>query len=163
MPVLLAQLRNLFGHLLISSLGHGATAGSCLYAAFLVRESLANFRPQYTTVVRGGDGNGDGGCVGADGIVRGHYWVEVTLPDGTKWVADITGDQFGLPPVQWLPLPAWADRYLCGDQDVVDGHITTLAAEIEEDAKNPVAPSYSVRYDAESASRVVPKSTVSSE
>jgi len=142
MPVLLAQLRNLFGHLLTSSLGHEATAGSCLYAAFLVRESLVHFRPQYAVILRGGDGEGDGGCVGADGVVRGHYWVEVTLLDGTTWVADITGDQFGLPPVQWLSIPAGSSRYRCGDQDVVEAHVDTLAREMEEErsAQTEAAP-----------------------
>lgn len=76
------------------------------------------------------DGRQDGGCRDVTGRLRGHYWVEVSLPDGTRGVADITADQFGHAPVRWLPLPAATTLYRPGDQGVVDEAVRELEASL---------------------------------
>jgi hypothetical protein len=79
--------------------------------------------------VRGGDGDKDGGLKDAAGNLRGHYWVEGTAANGDTFIADITADQFGYPPVVVLSLEEGRSLYVSGDQAVVDAHV---AAEEEQ-------------------------------
>ena len=86
--------------------------------------------PKYAPYIRGGDGDKDGGCRDTAGGMRGHYWVEVTLADGTCGVADITADQFGHPPIRWLPLPGAATLQQPGRQNLVDASVRDVDDEI---------------------------------
>lgn len=133
-PQLLEQMRDIFLTMLDRSLGITRTAGTCLYAAFLLSESLVHFAPGCRTQVRGGAGGMDGGCRDKDGLLHGHYWVEVQLPDGQVGIADITGDQFGYPPVVWLLGAGRHDRYVMGDQAMVDDHLADLRTLCEAQA-----------------------------
>lgn len=118
-------LRTLLLHVLEASTGDRRPAGSCLHACILVRSVVGKFtlcRP----VIRGGDGEGDGGYRDDAGRMWGHYWIEAADSVGRTWVIDITADQFGGPPVVVAPLPTLRERYLCGDQPLVDSHIVQL-------------------------------------
>ncbi|HEU0197021.1 MAG TPA: hypothetical protein VFQ88_07410 [Nevskiaceae bacterium] len=127
---MLAVARTSLERVLADSLKTTSTAGSCLYGAYLVRELVQQFVPGAIANIRGGDGCGDGGCRGCDKRMHGHYWVEVTLADGTCGVADITGDQFGYAPVQWLDRADATDKYVRGNQSVVDADVTEFEREI---------------------------------
>jgi len=129
--VMLSDLRDLFQLILQDCLNDASTAGTCLHAACLLKTSIENFAPGHSAIVRGGDGEGDGGCMDSAGRWRGHYWVEVAHADGRRWVADITGDQFGLAPVVWDRLPGASLRYRPGNQDVVDEHVARMIAHLE--------------------------------
>jgi len=131
MPQMLRQLREVFEVLLRGSLGSTQTAGTCLYAALFLWESLTHFVPGCRSYVRGGAGGRDGGCRDRDGIFRGHYWLEVHLPDGRIGAADITADQFGYPAVVWLEGADRLLRYAPGNQSIVDDHLAELRAECE--------------------------------
>ncbi|MYM92425.1 hypothetical protein [Duganella vulcania] len=90
-----------------------STAGTCLYASFVLRLSLEKFGG-CTAVVRGGDGHGDGGALDSGGTLRGHYWVEGVTPDGVAFTADITADQFGHEPVYFERAALSRARYRPG-------------------------------------------------
>jgi len=93
------------------------TAGTCLYGSILLQQALDRFA-DCETVVRGGDGAGDGGAQDRTGAWHGHYWVEGRTKDGKPFLADITADQFGWPPVVVLPLEEGRERYQPGDDTV---------------------------------------------
>ncbi|ENZ78001.1 MULTISPECIES: hypothetical protein [Ralstonia] len=93
------------------------TAGTCLYGSILLQQALDRFA-DCETVVRGGDGAGDGGAQDRTGAWHGHYWVEGLTQDGKPFLADITADQFGWPPVVVLPLEEGRERYQPGDDTV---------------------------------------------
>lgn len=119
--------RALFVTLLNQSLKTEDTAGTCLYAAFMNMTVVGKFT-QADVVIRGGDGEGDGGLF-VDGVGHGHYWVEADIK-GEKYVLDVTADQFGLPAIVVEPLANMAAYYFPGDQDLVNDHVVELMAEI---------------------------------
>ena len=93
------------------------TAGTCLHGSILLQQALDRFA-DCETVVRGGDGAGDGGALDKTGAWHGHYWVEGLTRDGKPFLADITADQFGWPPIVVLPLEEGRERYQPGDDTV---------------------------------------------
>lgn len=103
-----------------------STAGTCLYAAFILRMSLEKFGG-CKAVVRGGDGLNDGGAKDSDGAWHGHYWVEGITADGIAFVADVTGDQFGYEPVYFERVQGARARYAPGDDDTVAAAVRELA------------------------------------
>jgi len=114
----------------------GGTAGTCLYACFLLSTLLSKFEREDCAVIRGGDGEGDGGYLDQSGNWRGHYWVEASSPDGLVHILDVTADQFGGPEVVCLPAThPEAARYQCGDQVVVDEHVAQFARQLEADVE----------------------------
>lgn len=115
--------------LLAKSINTTATAGSCMYGAFLLRLSLRQFGNCSEVIIRGGGGGRDGGYRDGAGVVHGHYWVETCTPEG-RFVLDITADQFGADPVLVSPIAAARDRYLPGDQWLVDAHVEEFEASI---------------------------------
>jgi hypothetical protein len=123
-------MRAVYADALQMHLGKVQTAGSCLYAAILMRTAITQWLERYTAHIRGGDGAGDGG-VFTEGRGHGHYWVEVEV-DNTAWVLDISGDQFGFPPVNLRPALELGGSYVPGDQSVVDDHVEQLMAEMRE-------------------------------
>lgn len=73
--------------------------------------------------IKGGDGVDDGGAVGQDGKLPGHYWLEGLTGQQERFLADITADQFGNPPIILLwPEDSWAG-YRAGDQVIVAAHV----------------------------------------
>jgi hypothetical protein len=103
-----------------------STAGTCLYAAFILQMSLEKFGG-CQAVVRGGGGLQDGGTRGFDGAWHGHYWVEGVTADGIAFVADMTGDQFGHEPVYFECVEAARVRYAPGDDETVAAVVRGLA------------------------------------
>lgn len=134
-PVDLARMaihtRELFEGLLGNALGHQQTLGTCLYASVLCTVIINKFTDA-TAVVRGGDGEADGGLF-IDWVGHGHYWVEAQIGDEV-FVVDITADQFGLPKVIVSPLDDLPARYIPGDQPGVDEAATELRLEIEAES-----------------------------
>jgi hypothetical protein len=106
-----------------------ATKGTCLYASFVLCMFLEKFG-QCEAVVRGGDGQLDGGAVDTSGIRHGHYWVEGTTPDGIEFVADVTADQFGHPPVYFDRVENSRGRYVPGDDADVQAAVQSLAESV---------------------------------
>lgn len=105
------------------------TAGTCLYASFVMRMSLEKFGG-CMAVVRGGDGHGDGGAKDIAGNWHGHYWVEGVTPQGIAFVADVTADQFGHSPVFFEPAEASRSRYVPGDDDDVRAAVRSLSESV---------------------------------
>jgi hypothetical protein len=94
-------------------------AGTCLHASILLQQSIDKFCGS-ESVVRGGDGEDNGGgLMDVSGSLRGHYWVEGVTASGAPFLADITSDQFGWPPIVVLPLETARARYLPGDDAAV--------------------------------------------
>lgn len=95
--------------------------GTCLYASYLLRGMLVKFAECEAVIRGGGAGPFDfEGLCGTDGMWYGHYWVEGKTKDGVEFVADITGDQFGRPPVNFIFLPEARATYKPGNQEEVD-------------------------------------------
>jgi len=117
------DFRRVWESVLQSALKHQDTAGSCLYAAMLLSNSLSRFA-ESATQVRGGDGR-DGGLRDRYGVLRGHYWVEGCTKTGYAFVVDVTADQFGYDKVVVLPLEVARSVYQPGDQATVDEHVET--------------------------------------
>lgn len=108
MSQVVLDARSTFDRLLGAALGHGETAGTCLFACVLLASLLEKFAG-CTVRIRGG-GDGVGGYF--DGKAwRGHYWVEAVDSQGLQWIADITADQFGAAPVVWERAQECAARY----------------------------------------------------
>jgi len=108
--------------LLARSIGTESTIGACFYACILLCEVVNRFTT-FSAIVRGGDGQGDGGFVDSMGQWHGHYWVEATSSPGLGWVLDITADQFGGLPVVVQPLKDARHQYTPGDQATVNEHL----------------------------------------
>lgn len=108
--------------------GAVASAGTCLYASIALKQALEKFA-DCVVKVRGGDGHGDGGILGRDELLHGHYWLEGRTFSGVGFVADITADQFGYAQVVVLPWQQARAIYYPGVQDVVD----CAVKEIERD------------------------------
>ena len=106
---------------LIAEAGIPGVAGSCLHASILLQINLDGFCGTRTRVCGGeGEDEGDCGALDSAGRWRGHYWVEGVTCAGEGFVADITADQFGWPPVVLMPLASARDRYRRRDDDLVD-------------------------------------------
>jgi hypothetical protein len=94
-------------------------AGTCLHASILLQQSIDKFCGS-ESVVRGGNGeHNGGGLMDASGNLHGHYWVEGVTASGIPFLADITGDQFGLPPIVVMPIETARARYFPGDDATV--------------------------------------------
>lgn len=104
------------------------SSGACLYAAFLLQQTLEKFAG-CSVEIRGGDGAGDGGLRGLDGAWHGHYWAEVELQNGSRIVADITADQFGYEPVVVVPIGEASAQYVAGHQGTVDEAVAEIVEE----------------------------------
>ncbi|MDR5804914.1 hypothetical protein [Caballeronia sp. LZ001] len=96
---LCTSLRGIFMRILQAS-DLDDVSGSCLYASILLQQSLDKFGG-CETVIRGGDGDLDGGAADPSGNWFGHYWVEGLSGSGTMFVADITADQFEVGRQSW--------------------------------------------------------------
>ncbi len=128
---ILHNTRELHERLLKLSVGHRDTKDSCAFAAYLLDISVKKWLPQVQSIVRGGDGDADGGFFDAAGKGHGHYWVE--LDDGTdRWVADITADQFGEVPIVLMKLANTRSRYVPGDEANVAEHMEVFAEWLAE-------------------------------
>jgi hypothetical protein len=121
--------RRIHETVLATALGSTNTEGSCFYACLLLRESINRFT-WFRAIVRGGDGV-TAGFRDRTGTLRAHYWLEAE-PDPEHLEAcetaevltvDITGDQFGAPPVVMVPVSASSAQYIPGDQAEVDEHV----------------------------------------
>ncbi|MGV8399277.1 DUF6283 family protein [Pseudomonas aeruginosa] len=123
------RMRDIFERILAVT-GVESTAGSCLHASVLLSQSLDRYAG-CETVVRGGNGLLDGGAQSASGEWRGHYWVEGITKGGEPFLADITADQFGWPPVVILPLASARARYRPGNDDAVGLAVDELVASLE--------------------------------
>ncbi|MDI9689783.1 hypothetical protein [Burkholderia cenocepacia] len=108
--------------LLQDALGKTETQGSCLYASAHLA-SMVNRFSTWHAKVRAGTWRS------ADGREHGHYWVQAQLHEA-QFMLDITADQFGLPEVLVLPLPAalaWqADDSICVDEHLAEAQIEVL-------------------------------------
>lgn len=112
--------------MMLRALDLESMAGTCLYAAFILRMSREKFGG-CLAVVRGGDGLQDGGAGGADGAWHDHYWVEGVTTDDIPFVADVTGDQFVHEPVYFKRVEAARARYAPGDDEAVAAAVRELA------------------------------------
>ncbi|WP_230947593.1 hypothetical protein [Burkholderia territorii] len=130
-----ANMRSVFERVLTISDIKGVS-GTCLYAAILLQQSLEKFCA-CEAVVRGGDGGADGGARDVRGGWHGHYWVEGVCGRDLPFLADITADQFGWPPVVVLHLAVARDRYVPGDDSVcgraVDAEIDRMLGAVRVD------------------------------
>lgn len=128
MPVTIREIacgaRNMHIEAMRSAIGKTSTSGTCLYACVLLAALLKNFARCSEVIIRGGDGNKDGGYWSADGQMHGHYWVEAKV-DGMWMLVDITADQFGGPELV-IEDREDALQYLAGDQGTVDRHLQEL-------------------------------------
>ncbi len=122
--------RSILETMLHNCIGSGETRGSCMYAAYLLTSLLNQFKACDHAVVRGGDGEGDGGYFTADQAGHGHYWVEASVGP-VAYVIDITADQFGGPSCMIAPLTECSQNYQAGDQRVIDDHVADFAASLE--------------------------------
>jgi len=116
--------------------------GTCLYACVLLQSSLERFAG-CKTQVRGGDGLEDGAVIDPGGRRRGHYWLEGTTESGERFLADITADQFGLPPVTILWAEDSWEEYQAGDDVLVARHVAEVQADLAaaaRDSENAVGP-----------------------
>lgn len=103
------------------------TKGTCLYASILAKALIKKF-VGIETIIRGGDGAGDGGIF-VEGEGYGHYWIE-TMVAGSRFIVDITADQFGLAECTCnFAENIYAD-YIPGDQDNVDNHVRGISLDI---------------------------------
>lgn len=118
--------RKIFAASLTKCLGHQDTKGSCLFGAALCAKMINQFTSA-TAIIRGGDGELDGGLY-IDGVGHGHYWVEANTSDST-FVIDVTGDQFGLDPVVVAEVGDRPAQYIPGCQETVNRHVRELFPE----------------------------------
>lgn len=114
--------RRLFEQIIQDALKTSDTAGTCLYASLMLVELLNKFM-HAQAIVRGGGPPLDGGVLGPDGVLRGHYWVELEV-SGARFVVDVTADQFGYEPVVILPIEEARNRYTPGNQANVDAAVS---------------------------------------
>jgi hypothetical protein len=109
--------------------GRPQSQGSCLHASLLLKHSLEKFDLAKSAVIRGG-GDEDQGILGSDCFWYGHYWIEATAKNDTKWILDITADQFGHAPVVVVPLDQAKNSYRPGPQEEVDAAASVLSLEL---------------------------------
>jgi hypothetical protein len=115
-------MRDIFERILQDSINTTETSGACLYAAILLANSIMEFTNAKARVCGGGP-NEDAGIRDKQGIKRGHYWVEGQVENGLKFVADISSDQFGYPPVVVITEDHGRLRYFPGHQPTIDQHV----------------------------------------
>ena len=123
--------REIIETILRESLSSSDTAGACLYASLICAQTINKFTAA-SAIIRGGDGEGDGGLL-VDGVRNGHYWLEVDVC-GDLFIVDITADQFGLPPVIIERVEVMQQLYVPGNQQVVDGHVADMKNQIGMEA-----------------------------
>lgn len=116
------ETRDMFERMLKDSIGTRETTGACLHAAILLALLLSKFAGAPSRVCGGGPPM-DGGLMGKDGVLQGHYWVEGHCASGESFVADITADQFGYAPVVVLDGAAAKTLYFCGDPLLIAEHV----------------------------------------
>lgn len=115
---------------LLHACGIESTAGTCLEASFVLRMSLENFG-RCRAMIRGGNGTDDGGAVDADGCRHGHFWVEGVAQNGVAFLADVTADQFGHPPIYLERADLSRSRYQPGSDEVVLAAVTRFEASLK--------------------------------
>jgi len=127
----LSDTRRMLMVLLEASNITDGTKGTCLYACILLEKTLNQFEREGCAMIRGGDGEGDGGYRDDAGDWHGHFWVEATDSDGQGYILDVTADQFGGSETVCLRLdePS-AARYRNGDQTIVDEQVSYLMQEM---------------------------------
>jgi hypothetical protein len=108
---------------ILAASGVASVTGSCLFAAIVLQMMVELYRGYPCAVIRGGDGEGDGGYVDAAGQHHGHYWVEATDAGGERFVLDVTADQFAGQELVQLPIETAMQLYHPGDQATVDHHV----------------------------------------
>lgn len=113
----------------VTASGHVLTSGTCLHASLLLAFLITRFSPRQIWVRGGSDGFGRG-CLDANGVWRGHYWLEAAIADHEIVVLDITADQFGHPPVRVLDAGAARRCYSPGPQMMVDEAAQELADQL---------------------------------
>jgi hypothetical protein len=128
---LLHDARQLHEVMLRKSLGHRETEGTCAFATYFLDGLIKQFRPDIRSVIRGGDGERDGGYFDDQGRGFGHYWLEID-DNGQRFVADITADQFGAEPVRLLPLSVTSRTYVPGDDELVQEQMEVFGAWLTE-------------------------------
>jgi len=123
---LVTSARAMFEKILVSSLNHSDTTGTCLYASIICSMMINKFTP-FVATIRGGGGPDFG--LKISGVPHGHYWIEVVTRDAILTV-DITADQFGLPPILIRDVDSneGGVRYLPGNQAEID---SLVAEEME--------------------------------
>lgn len=103
------------------------SAGTCLHASMIFMILLQRFSSgQGTAQIRGGQF----GVRSKSGDLHGHYWVEVTWGD-SRYVVDITADQFGYAPVVVMPLSESYEVYQPGPQGEVSEALAKLARDFD--------------------------------
>lgn len=108
----------------------GQTAGSSIFAAYLVDLQVKKSLPRLRSCVRVGDGVSTG-YFDAHGNCHAHCWVEIS--DGTeRWVADITADQFGGEAFTILPQSVAAGRYVPAGDELAREQISAIEARLNE-------------------------------
>lgn len=120
---MVSEARGHFLQMLEASLQHQDTVGTCLFAVVFC-STLINRFTIFTAIIRGGDGEGDGGLLIGDQS-HGHYWIEIDV-HGKTFIVDITGDQFGLEPVIVSEAGSLTARYVPGCQATVDFHVEDI-------------------------------------
>lgn len=123
--------RELFLELLQMSINIKDTKGACLYASVMCSLILNKFTDA-TVIVRGGDGESDGGLF-VDGVGHGHYWLEADI-NGDLYIVDVTADQFGLPPIIVERIEVMSRIYVSGCQETVDEHFLELKTDITKES-----------------------------
>lgn len=116
-------IRRIYLLALQDSIGRAETNGACFYACILLQQAVERFSAM-TALIRGGDGESDGGYFDSNGRGHGHYWVEARAGNTSAWVVDITADQFGDSDLVVISLAESAKKYRPGNQARVDGHIS---------------------------------------
>ena len=107
-------------------------AGTCLHASYLALTFLRRWHPAFSATPCGGGGGLRGyGALTARGGLLGHYWLEVTDPDGALWILDATSDQFGWDPITLDLASRLTDRYRKEDPALSLAALEEIAAEIE--------------------------------
>lgn len=106
------------------SLSQNEKTGACFNASILSCAQTINKFTAANAIIRGGDGEGNGGLL-VDGVRNGHCWLEVGVCND-RFIVDITADQFGLPPIIIERVEVMQQLYVPGDQQVVDGHVADM-------------------------------------
>lgn len=115
---------------LVLNATNGTSSGTCLYVSLSVAQSIRHNCPMINVQYRGGGGVIDGGIRDIEGNLQGHYWLEISDSEGNCAVVDSTADQFGYEKVEIVEMNN--NRYLPGDQNVVNAHFYALMEELAD-------------------------------